>query len=199
MKKIVTCFTLALLLSASTIYGQRISKQGDLNKLKGIKDFNLEFNYDNMGVGKYDKEEDYLSEGVAKRNDSEEGKGDKWKAAWLSARTERYEPKFEELFGVYFEHGIASQNNEEAAVTIWVHTVHTEPGFNVGLVRKPASINFEVIFIDKNSGDELVTLTVLNVPGQGGMGFDFDAGFRLQESYAKLGKSLGKYLTRALK
>ena len=39
-------------------------------------------------------------------------------------------------------------------------------------------------------------MTIKKVPGQGGFGADFDSGYRLQESYAKLGKTLAKYIDK---
>jgi len=33
-------------------------------------------------------------------------------------------------------------------------------------------------------------------PGQDWGGFDYDAGYRIQESYAKSGKTLGQFLTK---
>ena len=41
----------------------------------------------------------------------------------------------------------------------------------------------------------LAVITLKNIPGRG-MGNDYDAGYRIQESYAKCGKSLGAYLVK---
>jgi len=77
-----------------------------------------------------------------------------------------------------------------------VHTTFIEPGYNVGVSRKPAFINLEISI--SKAGEELVHILILKSPGGGAMGYDFDAGYRIAEAYAKAAKSLGKYLTKNL-
>src|SRR5690606_41159075 len=62
--------------------------------LKGQKAINLEYDYSEMGVGKYKTEEAYLEEKSAERNKKEAGTGDKWKESWTTSRDRVYHPKF---------------------------------------------------------------------------------------------------------
>jgi len=191
----IACFAL---LFTTQVFSQKINlTSGNLDFLKGQKVLNIEYDYDNMAVGKYDKEADYVKEKVADYNKKEAGKGDEWKKNWIADRKKRYEPKFEELFN---DKGVLQAgNNAQAAYTMIVKTTFTEPGFNVGVMRKDASVNFEVIFVKTDSKEEVAKITMLKSPGRGGMGYDFDAGFRIQEAYAKAGKSLIHYLAKQLK
>lgn len=189
----------AILVAFTTgAFAQKIKVKGDMKFMKEVKVLDLEFTYDDMSVGKYDNEEDYLAERVAKRNEDEPGKGDEWRESWVNDREERFEPKFEELFNKYLsDEGIkAERGMNDAAYKAVIHTTHTEPGFNVGVMRRPAHINAEVMFINKETGETVATMNLDKVPGQDAMGYDFDTGFRLQESYAKLGKAIGKYIVK---
>lgn len=78
-----------------------------------------------------------------------------------------------------------------------IHTTFIEPGFNVGVMRRPAFINLEVTFT--KGEEELVVLSATKAPGADAMGFDFDTGYRISEAYAKAGKSLGKFILKNAK
>ncbi len=197
MKAYRTLSVLVIVLVSLTSFGQKIKvTSGNLSDLKGETEVRIEYDYSNLGVGKYDVEEEYINDKVAKMNKDEEGAGDKWKEAWFNDRPTRYEVKFEELFS---EHAafLKSGKDVESDLAMNIHTTFIEPGYNVGVSRKPALINLEVSFL--KGGEELVHLQILKSPGSGAMGYDFDAGYRIQEAYAKAAKSLGKYMTKALK
>lgn len=184
-------------LFSTTLFAQKIKvSSGNLDFLKGVNALNIEYDYD-MGIGKYDKEEDYVADKVSDYNDKEPGRGDTWKESWFADREERFEPKFEELINRSLENkNVSVGGHPDAEYTLILKTTYTEPGFNVGVVRKNASINCEAVFVSTGSGEELATVTITNSPGRGGMGYDFDTGFRIQEAYAKAGKELGRFLNR---
>ncbi len=190
------------LLSVIFVFGgaqaQKITQKGDLSALKGAKRIQLVYEYDKMRVGKYVNEDQYISERVAQRNEKEPGSGDKWKEAWYDDRERRFEPKFDELFNKYVQKYDleAGKDYTDAPIKAIVRTTFTEPGFNVGVMRKPASIDAEIVFVDNKTGKQLGKLTVLKVPGKDAMGYDFDTGVRIQEAYAVLGKSTAKHLAK---
>jgi len=75
-----------------------------------------------------------------------------------------------------------------------------EPGFNVGVVRRSASINVDIALVETgNPGNSLSEISITKVPGSDVMGFDFDSGWRISEAYAKLGKTLAKYIIKSTK
>ncbi len=187
---------LAVILMATPSFGQKIKvTEGKVNALEGVTKMKIVYDYSNLGVGKFEVEDEYIAEKVTEMNEDEAGTGDEWKEAWFNDRPTRYEPKFEELFSKYAPFIEAGQETD-AEVIMHIHTTFIEPGFNVGVARKPASINLEVTFAKGDAG--LVKLDILNAPGSGGAGFDFDAGFRISEAYAKAGKSLARYLEKNL-
>ncbi len=199
MKILKTVVSALLVLSVTAIQAQKIKvTNGDLSFLKGQSEVLLEYDYSEMAVGKFDKEEDYVNKKVAEYNEAEAGRGDTWKGNWESDREGRYHPKFEELLNNYTAKANCNfdQTNIKAKYTLILKTTFTEPGFNIGIVKKDAMIHVEVKFVETANNDNvLAVITMTNVPGRG-MGNDYDAGYRIQESYAKCGKSLGAFLVK---
>ncbi len=189
---------------AAFSFGQKIvNTSGDAKVafLKGQKAINIEYDYSEMGVGKYKTEEAYLEEKAAERNKKEAGSGDKWRESWVGSRDRVYHPKFEELFnkGVAAK-GMKGERGIDAEYTLIVKTTFTEPGFNIGVTKKAASINVEYIFVETANRDNILAKFVQNgVPGAQAMGMDYDTSTRISESYAKAGKMLAAHLMKALK
>lgn len=190
--------SLALLLVAGLALPAAAQKMkmhsGSFDALKGEKTVDLRFTYENMKVGKH-AEADYLAKKVKEYNEKEAGKGDDFAKSWVADRMARFEPKFEELFN---DEGpvSGSRDNAEAKYSFVINTDFTEPGYNIGVSKMPASINATIKLVEKASGSELGAMTVVGVPGSQFGGYDFDTGSRLAESYAKLGKELRKYLAK---
>ncbi|WP_028786422.1 hypothetical protein [Terrimonas ferruginea] len=175
-----------------TALAQKIKlKEGSLDVLKNETSINIEFTYDNMAVGKFDKEADYINKKKTEYNAKEAGRGDRWEKAWIDDRKNRFEPNFIELFTKHAE----MTDSKKAKYTLIFHTTFTEPGFNVYVTRKNASIDAEVLIVETaNKSNVIAKLTLDNAPGRTFMGNDWDTGERISESYAKAGKSLGKYI-----
>ena len=193
MKKIVFLLIAGFVLCGSRfLNAQKVTlKSGSLDFLNALSEIRVEFTYDNMMVGKM-KEEDYIAKKSKEYNDKEPGKGDTWKEAWVSDRTSRFQPRFEEAFNNFFM--FASTNfkiNPDAGgdYKMVVHTSFTEPGFNIYMTSKSASINAEVMFYDK-AGTELAKVIITNSPGSGIFELDYDTGTRIQDAYANAGRSL---------
>jgi len=187
---------------ASFSFGQKIVKvSGDIKAVKGEKTFNIEYDYSEMGVGKFKEEAKYIEDGVAEREKKEAGKGQVFKDGWFGARERVYQPKFETLFNK----GLAklgmsgSSDNASAKYTLIVKTTYTEPGFNIGIAKKAASINVEYIFKESGTENVVAHYKQAGIPGAQAMGYDFDVSTRVSESYAKAGKMLAAMMAKALK
>jgi hypothetical protein len=177
-------------------YGQKIKVvEGNLSVLKGQTAIKADFTYDNMSVGKFPKEEDYVAKKKTEYNEKEAGTGDKWEAAWVADRKERFEPQFRELFS---KHAGISTVAEDAQYTLIFHTIKTEPGWNIGISRAAAYIDAIATVVEtKNPEKVLAKVTITKAPGRDVFGYDFDSGTRLQEAYAKSGKELGSLIAKA--
>lgn len=201
MKKFSLLAAFFILIAGQTINAQKIKiLSGSVDQIKSIKEFALEFDYSNMGVGSFEKEEDYIAKKVSEYNANDPGRGDRWAQSWVNDRSARFEPKFQELINKYagpkgykFHLG-----GSQAKGKVVVHTTWTEPGFNVYVTRRPAMINVIVTFYDEE-GKELLKIESLKNPGTSFGGADYDTGTRIQEAYAKCGKELGIFLAKNTK
>jgi hypothetical protein len=191
MKRITGLLLLACLFGLQTIAQKVKTTSGSDDILKSESAINIEFNYDNITVGKYKNEQDYITAKTEEYNKKEAGKGDTWAASWKRDREARYEPKFIELFKLSSGMSIIT----DAKYTMIVKTLSIEPGWNIGISRKNAEIDLEIWIVETaNKSSKLATFTISNVPGGTAFGYDFDTGLRISEAYAKAGKSLGKSL-----
>ena len=183
-------------------YAQKIVVvKGNCSFLKDVKNINVEYDYSDMAVGKFDKEADYVKQKVDENNEKEAGKGDKWKASWEGSRQRVYAPKFEELFNKTLAKTGQNigQEREDAKYTLIVKTTFTEPGFNIGIVKQSAAVSFEYIFVETGTDNVIAKFTQAKVPGAQAMGYDFDGSTRISESYAKGGKMLAGYIYKQVK
>ncbi len=200
MKNFTLFLTGIFLLAGTSLFAQKIKVvEGDPGVLKGQSSVKLVFTYDNMRVGKYKNEADYVNKKRDDYNAKEPGRGDRWAEAWVNDREARFQPKFEELMNKYLgEKGITvSENTKESKYTMIVNTTFTEPGYNVAVSRRPASINLEIKIVETDNPDNvLAVITLMGAPGTAYYGNDYDTGERIKEAYAKAGKELAKFLVK---
>ena len=191
MKRFTALLLVACLFGLQTIAQKVKTTSGSDDILKSESAINIEFNYDNITVGKYKNEQDYIVAKTEEYNKKEAGKGDSWAASWKNDREARYEPKFIELFKLSSGMSVVTT----AKYTMIVNPLSNEPGWNMGRSRKNAEISLEIWIVETaNKSSKLATFTINNVPGGTAFGYDFDTGLRISEAYAKAGKSLGKSL-----
>lgn len=165
---------------------------GDINSLTNVRSVNIVYTYSDMGVGAFRKEEDYLNKKCEDLKKKDPANCEKFRKDWVEGRKAKFEPKFEELFNKYGEkEAFLSGKNYSTSqdVTLEIHTVFIEPGFNIGIAKKPAYIDMECTFKDK-SGAPLCVMYLKNAVGAQMMGYDYDVTSRLVESYAKASKML---------
>lgn len=200
MKKILF-FLAAIMLASATLMAQKIKhKEGSVKALNDIKEMNIAFHYNDMTVGKKLTEQEYIDRKVEEYNEDEPGRGDEWRDSWTSDREKRFEPKFVELFNSYGEDAeLSVKKDESLPYTLLVQTYYTEPGFNIGVMRKPAMIHIMYTVVKTGTDEVVVKYNQEGIPGSSAMGFDYDTGARIAEAYAKAGKSLAKFLTKELK
>jgi len=191
MKKLL--FGLIVLFMGFQLNAQKITLQsGSLAALKGVSSIDLKFVYpEDMHVGKMTQQA-YMEKHMKEAEAKEAGGGEKWKAMYYADRDEHFAPKFTELFNKGLtKYGMdARENNEEAKIQLIVKTTFMEPGFNIGIQSRPAYINLELTFVNKESGEEIAKFILKKAPGTA----YYDFGVRVGEAYAKAAKSFAKYL-----
>ena len=88
---------------------------------------------------------------------------------------------------------------EGAEYRIEVNTDFTEPGFNVGVVRKNAAIDLTCKVYNIATGEEVAVIKIKKSSANDFLGTDFDTGYRIQECYAKAGRELAKFFIKKAK
>lgn len=175
--------------------------EGDWKNLKGISAYNLEFDYSNLQIPKFDSEEEFLEDKMSKREDKEAGTGEEFKKSWFADRVDRYEPKFIESFNKRFDDGEVKVGKDIGAdYTMKIHTTLLYPGYNVGVMRQNAKLE-ATLYVYKNESPDKVIFTVeyTKIEGNGAMGNDYNSGYRISEGYAKLAKELAKEIQKKAK
>lgn len=181
-----------LLILSATSFAQKVKlKEGDFSPLKTETSINLQFTYDNMGVGDYQNEADYVERKRTDYNKKEAGRGDNWVLAWKGDRKNLFEPKFVELFTKYTQMG----ESKTAKYTLIFNTTFTEPGYNIYISRKNARISGDATLVETaNPTKVIAVISVERAPGRTFGGADYDTGTRLAESYASAGKAIAKFI-----
>lgn len=198
MKKIFATFLLLSCIATLSFAQSIVLTSGSVDFIKDQKVIDFFFTYDEMLVGKL-TEQEYVDKKTSEYNKKEDGKGEQWKAAWYGDRKERFEPKFLELFDKYMnEVGIAA-GTEGAKYRIEINTDFTEPGWNVGVMRQNASVDLSCKVKDIETGEQVASIRIRNASANNFWGTDFTSGYRVQETYAKAGRELAKFLIKKAK
>lgn len=201
MKKLLSTFL--MLFCVSFMFAQKAKiQEGSWKNLKGISKYNLVFDYSDVEIPKYDSEEEFLKDKMAKREEKEAGSGERFKKSWFSDREDRYEPKFIESFNKRFKNGEVKvgKNLDGAEYTIKVHTTFLYPGYNVGVMRQNSKVSAVLTFYKNDAPDKvLFQVKYIKAEGKGMMGNDYNSGYRISEAYAKLAKTFAKHLTKKTK
>jgi len=198
---IILCLLFFSMLKVNGQWGAPPSKvmleSGTVTDIMKEKSINIQYDYSSFAVGKFKSEAEYTKSKVKELNAKEKGKGDKWLEGWIAARKEKYEPKFEELINKVLDGKATYSKSPTAKYTLTVKTTFVEPGYNIGIAKYPSFVNFDFIYTETGNPDKVVAkLYVQNVIGSQSMGFDYDVASRVQESYAKAGKMLGKFMLK---
>ncbi|MBK8522204.1 MAG: hypothetical protein IPL54_15470 [Chitinophagaceae bacterium] len=186
---------LALTVSFLNVTAQKIkATMGDPSVLKNETNINIEFTYENVSVGKFADENDYIKKKRDDYNAKTPGRGNKWANDWIADRNNRYEPKFIELFTINSKKTVS----KKAKYTLIFKTKSIEPGFSVAggwVATKNASIDAEVWIVETaKRSNKIAVITVNNAPGGSWTEDESVAGVRISESFAISGKKLAKFI-----
>lgn len=192
---------LIALFITSFIFAQKAKVlDGSFKNLKGITEYNLEFDYSDLEIPKYKSEEEFLADKMKKRDEKEPGTGQKFKDSWFADREARYEPKFIESFNKRYDNIKVNKGLDNATYTMKVHTTLLYAGYNVGVMRQNAKIDAVITVYKTDNPDEiLLSVKYTRAEGGGAMGYDFNSGYRISECYAKLAKTLAKTIAKKAK
>ncbi|WP_417195409.1 hypothetical protein [Bizionia sp.] len=194
---------IAFLVSSSLVFSQKAKvTKGDWSDLKGITEYNVVFDYSNLEIPKFDSEEEFLKDKMAKREEKEPGSGEKFKESWLSDREEFYEPRFIETFNDRYKDNSVKVDKdlESAEYTMKIHTTMIYPGYNVGVVRHNSKIEVTLSVYKNDSPENIIfSADYTKIQGQGNGGFDFNSGQRIADAYIIFARALTKHMYKNTK
>lgn len=175
--------------------------EGNWENLKGISAYNVEFDYSNLEIPKYDSEEEFLKDKMEKREEKEAGSGEVFKKSWYSDREEFYEPRFIETFNErYKDEAVKVGKDITSDYTMMIHTTFIYPGYNVGIVRHNSKIELTLsVYKTDNPEDVIFSVDYTKIEGQGNGGYDFNSGQRIADAYIIFGRAFAKHLYKNIK
>lgn len=185
-----------LLLSSSLLYSQKDNvTKGNWSDLKGITEYTLVFDYSDLEIPKYDSEEEFLEDKMAKRDEKEPGTGEAFKESWFSDRENFYEPRFIETFNERYNDGAVKVDRDlgSAEYTMKIHTTMMYPGYNVGVSRSNSKIEVTLSVYKNDSPDNVIfSVDYTKIEGAGSGGYDFNSGQRIADAYIIFARDLVK-------
>ena len=199
MKNLAIILFAVMLTSSLTAQKLKV-EQGGFDFIKGQKEINVEFVYDNMTLLKKNiTNDEYVKDHAAELEEKSPGKGKTWEKGWVAARELIYAPKFLELMNryLYKDHGLLfGENLTDAKYTLLVETVWVFPGWDAGVMKQPAKVTTQLKFVETANREKVVLeVSSKNAPGDQ-WGSSFDNEDRIGEGYAKTGKSFGKMVAK---
>ncbi|NVO04215.1 MAG: hypothetical protein HXX09_16095 [Bacteroidetes bacterium] len=169
---------------------------GNLDFLKQEKAFFIDFSYDQMAVGDFRTESDYIQKKVSEQNNTEPGKGDKWLVKWNRKKGSQFEPNFITYFNKKAKKiGVKVDSTAtNSKYTILVKPYYLEEGWDVVVNSKPAIVRLQIIVfetIDKNK--QIAEFRITGEYYKGGP----MAGGAL--AFQEAGKTFAKFLIKTMK
>ena len=195
------------LFNTGCAYNKVRLQSGSLDFLKQQSVVNVAFSYDSVRVGRINHksvaEQEYIDKKINNLDQKSPGSGQAWSQEWTGNRTLKFQPKFLQLLNKQFEGQKTALDfgmHPEAPYTMLLNTTYLEGGYNVGISARPALLSADVTFFEtKNPAQTLAAISLVNLQGMDVMGYAYDAGWRMQESYAKAGKRLGALIRKKVR
>ncbi len=179
-----------VLITVNTFSQKLKIKEGNLDELKGVISYNLEFDYHNLEIINYASEEVFLKEKVKRKSKI-------FKTKWFSNRKNVYQPFFESTFNNYFikkKKITVSEHNTDAKYTILVKSLKLYPGYNVTMAWESAKLWAEVVIYKTKHPKQIVFRSKPIKIYQGY--YDMNMGKRIANAYGVLAQTTAKFLKK---
>lgn len=185
-----------LFFSVMLCYGQKMEiLKGDVKSLKGITQFDVVFDYNDIQIPNCTSEEDFLAKKVAIRERKSKEAGELFREKWFSNRKEFYEPKFIDSFNKWFRKE-GNSISKNANYIIKVHIVKMYSGYNVVAANQYAKIGAVIsVYTKENPENILFEGAYETIKG----GKTYKEHERISRCFFNLAKNLSLYILRKSK
>ena len=202
MKKNIT--VILALVCSTFLFAQRIKVQsGDFEFLKGQKEVNVEFTYDNLTLYNDNKSNDqYIKIRTAELERKNKGEGVAWAKKWITSRALIYAPKFLDQMNLHLtkKRGVTyGESLVDAKYTLIVEAVWMYPGYNAYAMQQPTKLSTRLKFVETSNRSNVL----LDITSKNALGRSFYDSYtnedRLGESYENTGKYIARLILKKTK
>lgn len=172
----------------------------DFKLLKGEKEVEVVFTYDNLRIQKDNfTEEEYKSKHKANLDKKTEGSGEIWVKSWERAKEDIWNPKFVVLTNKYIGNKVKfKQQAPDSKYILIVDVTWIYPGWDAGIMKQSAKVTSTVKLVSRENPTVVLAKYLFNeVPGDQ-FGSNFTNETRIGEGFAKTGKMFAKKIGKSL-
>jgi len=200
MKKLLL---LGMVAASTFVMAQKIKiEKGDLSFLKGQDVVNVIFDYSGMKMMKENMTEpQYVEKHSAELNAKVDGNGDSWKKQWAVSKENIWNPKFLSIANTVLTKDKNLLRFKEDVIvpyTLLVKVKWVYPGWDASVMKQPAKVSTDLIFIDSQTKNVVCEISSQEAPGDQ-WGNNFSNEYRIGEGFAKTGKSLAQKIIKEVK
>jgi hypothetical protein len=200
MKRI---FLLGLVAVSTFAMAQKMKiEKGDLSFLKGQNVVNVTFDYSEMKMMKENMTEaQYVEKHTAELNAKVDGNGDSWKKQWATGKENIWNPKFLSIANTVLtkdKNPLRFKEDSNTPYTLLVKVKWIYPGWDAAVMKQPAKVSTQLVFIDSQTKDVVCEISSQEAPGDQ-WGNNFSNEYRIGEGFAKTGKSLAQKIIKEVK
>ena len=204
MKKITTAIIALLFLQMvqpASVSAQKMKiVSGNFDFLKGQKELNITFDYEQMSF--YNDKlsaDEYVSR---REKEITENKGkteaENWKSDWEYSKTTSFPNKFMSTMNGNLD--METSRNPNAPYTLIVETIWIYPGWYAAVMKQHSKVSTRLKFVETaNPSQVLLTITSDKAPGDINFVGIANNNDRIAEGYGKTGKSLAKMILKNIK
>ncbi|MPS74276.1 MAG: hypothetical protein E2590_14170 [Chryseobacterium sp.] len=178
------------------------TEKGDLSFLKGQSVVNVVFDYSDLKLMKENMTEtQYVEKHSAELNAKVDGNGESWKKQWSTSKENIWNPKFLSIANTVLtkeKNPLRLKEGVDAPYTLQVKVKWIYPGWDAGIMKQPAKVSTQLIFIDSQTKNVVCEISSQEAPGDQ-WGNNFSNEYRVGEGFAKTGKSLSQKIVKEVK
>jgi hypothetical protein len=179
-------------------YSQKVKVQeGNIKNLKGVKEYNLVFDYSNVEIPNFESEEAFLKDKMDRRELKGIGKGERFKKAWFGDREKYFEPYFIEFFNDYFvmKRKIkVTKNSTKSKYTMLVKTNFLYAGYHVGAFNERSKLKASIFIFETDNPNNILFSTKPIYIHNGRA--HYTSNIRMASTYGILAQTFAKYLRK---
>ncbi|MDM1045652.1 hypothetical protein HX004_12815 [Myroides sp. 1354] len=172
----------------------------NFNLLKGEKEVEVIFNYDNLRVQKENyTEEEYIKKHSANLEKKANGSSADWKVSWNQSKENAWPAKFLFEANMHSKYKVKfTRNAPKSKYVLLVDVYWIYSGWDAGVINQPAKVTTVIKLVPRENLTEVLAQLMFNEI-KGNQFANYSNEVRIREGFAKTGKKFGKKVVKYLK